>query len=31
MEDVGADEAVPGDAYVAELAKRGVNITYRAG
>lgn len=24
------DEAVPGDAYVAELAKRGVMITYRA-
>jgi lysine 6-dehydrogenase len=25
------DEAVPGDAYVAELAKRDVIITYRAG
>jgi lysine 6-dehydrogenase len=23
------DEAVPGDAYVAELAKRGINIAYR--
>jgi lysine 6-dehydrogenase len=25
------DEAVPGDAYVAELAKRGVNIRYAVG
>jgi lysine 6-dehydrogenase len=25
------DEAVPGDAYVAELAKRGVNIRYALG
>jgi lysine 6-dehydrogenase len=24
------DEAVPGDAYVAELAKRGINIAYRS-